>query len=469
MSQNLGFNRRAFFKNAQLAALVGAVGSRLSKAAPDAVGGTSVKYDFDTPYSRIGTDSTKWDAAMKTNNVDHLVAGMGIADMDFKCAPCITQALAHRIQHENWGYITVPASYADGIVKWNKKRYGIDIDRNLMGLTTGVHPGLVAALKAFSPPGSKVLLTTPVYSGFYGDLRYCNLQPNESLMKFVNGRYQIDFEDFERRIDRQTNTFILCNPQNPTGNHWSREDLNRMGEICLRRRVIVLADEIHCDFLNKGETYTPFSTLENRDVVNNSLTFKSGSKSFCLAGMKAAWFFSTNEDYFRAVSAQNRADLSTLGMIAEQAAYAEGEDWLNQCVEYIDGNHDFVQAYFKSGKMPSLIKMPAKAQGTYLTWIDVTGLAEKIGAKQQAAEATRQRGQGGGGGRGVRGGAGGPAPVAPEAIVESWLAKNAFVALNAGNSFGLGGENHMRMNIAASRKTLQAALDSMAAAVTKLG
>jgi cysteine-S-conjugate beta-lyase len=464
MSQNLGFNRRAFFKNVQLAALMGAVGSRLSKAAPDAVGGTQVKYDFDTPYNRIGHDSTKWDGAIASHNMDHIVAGMGIADMDFKCAPCITKALAERIQHENWGYITTPEAFTEGIAKWNKKRYGIDFDSRLMGITTGVHPGLVAALKAFSPPGSKVLLLTPTYDGFYGDLRYCNVQPNESLMKFVNGRFEIDFEDFERRIDRQTNTFILCNPQNPTGNVWTREELTRLGEICLRRRVIVLADEIHCDFVSKGRTYTPFYNLENRDVVNNSLTFKSGSKSFCLAGMKCAWFFSTNEDYYNAVRAQNRADLSTLGMIAERAAYAEGEDWLNQCVSYIDGNHDFVQSFFRS-KMPPLIKVGAKAEGTYLVWLDVTGLAEKIGAKQQASEAaargsqTRGRaGRSGGGGR----------PVAPDVIVADWLAKNAAVAMTPGSNYGLGGENHMRMNIGASRRTLEAALNSMADAVRKL-
>jgi len=455
MSHNDGVNRRAFFRSARMTALVGAVGTSASLgtaaafAADATMGG---KFDFDTPYNRIGTDSVKWDAALKNNGIDHIVAGMGIADMDFRCAPVITKALQERLQHENWGYLEMPRSFSEGIIKWNKRRYGIDINPDLMGITTGVHPGIIAALKTFSPPGSSVLLTTPVYNGFYSDLTYCNLKPNESLMKYSNGRFNVDFEDFERRIDRNTNTFILCNPQNPTGNMWTREELPRLGEICLRRRVVVLADEIHCDFASKGQKYVPFCTLENRDIVNNSITFKAASKSFGLAAMKCAWYFTTNPDYFAGVKANNKADLTTLGMIASKAAYAGGEDWLEQCVSYIDANHDFVQSFFKT-KMPNLMKVGAKPEGTYLTWVDVTGLAEKIGAQQMAADATKSAGK----------------PVTPELMVERWLAKNAGVALNAGNTYGLGGANHMRMNIATSRKTLEAALNSMANTLKKLG
>jgi cystathionine beta-lyase len=174
--------------------------------------------------------------------------------------------------------------------------------------------------------------------------------------------------------------------------------------------------------------------------------------------MKCAWYFTTNPDFADGVKAMYRADLSTLGMIASKAAYSDGEDWLNQCVEYIDGNHEMVQAFFKAGKMGPLMKVGAKPEGTYLTWVDVSGLADKIGAKQEAEEATKKAMMAGG--RGNR-------TVAPETIVERWLAKNAGCALNGGNTYGLGGANHMRMNIATSRQTLQAALDSMAAALKK--
>jgi cystathionine beta-lyase len=155
-----------------------------------------------------------------------------------------------------------------------------------------------------------VLLLTPVYSGFYSDLTFCNLKPEESPMKLADGRYSIDFEDLERRISHDTNTIILCNPQNPTGDCWTREDLTTLGAICLKRRVVVLADEIHCDFVSKGQKYIPFSTLENRDIVNNSITFKAASKSFG-GGYEMRLVLSTNPDY-RRVQANNHADLSTL-------------------------------------------------------------------------------------------------------------------------------------------------------------
>ncbi len=437
-----------------MTALVGAVGTGSSVAtvasstafgAPDANG----KYDFDTPYNRFGTDSTKYDQPIRIYGKDSIQVGMGIADMDFRAAPAITKALMDRLQHENWGYLDMPKSFSDGIVSWNKRRYNINVDPELLVITTGVHPGLIAALKTFCPPGSKVLLNTPTYNGFYGDLTYTGTKPEENPLKLVNGRYSIDFEDFERRISHDTNAFILCNPQNPTGNCWSPEDLTRLGEICLRRRVVVLADEIHCDFVNKGSKYTPFATLPNKAVVNNSITFKAASKSFGLAAMKCAWFFSDNADYIARVKANNRADLTTMGMIASRAAYSGGEDWLNQVVTYIDGDHDFVEKFF-AANIP-LIKI-AKPQGTYLAWLDVRQVVDKINAKDLAAEASKKQ-------------SASMKALTPEQMVERWFVKNAKVHMNAGSSYGYGGEGHMRMNIATSRKTLELALNNLAAAL----
>jgi cysteine-S-conjugate beta-lyase len=442
MSQPAGLNRRSFLRNTGLTALVGAVGSGTSlgatafEFAPDVNG----KFDFDTPVNRLGTDSVKWDQAKRQNNMDTIVAGMGIADMDFNTAPAITKALQERIKHEVWGYLDTPHEFVDGIVAWNKKRYGLTIDPASVVITTGVHPGIIATLRAYCPPGSKVLLTTPTYNGFYGDLRYTGTKPEESLMKIVDGKYQIDFDDFEKRISLDTNAFILCNPQNPTGNTWSQDDLMRLGEICLKHRVLVLADEIHCDFVSKGNKYTPFATLPNKAVVDNSVTFKAASKSFGLAAMKCAWFFSTNPEHVRRAKEMNRADLTTLGMIASKAAYSGGEEWLNQCVDYIDGNHDFATKFI-AANIPS-IKAYRKAQGTYLMWLDLTELGNRIGAKDAAAQQKKTA----------------------EEVTVAWLAKNAKVALNAGNTYGLGGANHARMNIATSRKTLEAALTSMARA-----
>lgn len=435
-----GLHRRAFLRN-----------TALLSAAAGASGETSAgKYDFDTPYNRVGTDCVKWDRQIKIYGKENIAVGMGIADMDFRCAPAITKALADRIKHENWGYLDLPKSYTDGIVSWNKRRYGIDINPDLLLPTDGVHPGIISVLKTYSPPGSKVLMLTPTYDGFYGDIAYAGLKPEECLLKLSNGRYSIDFEDFERRISNETNTMILCNPQNPTGNCWSREDLTRIGEICTRRRVIVLADEIHCDFVTKGNKYTPYNTLANKEIVRNSITFKAASKSFGLSAMKSAWMFSENAELLGKVKANHRPDLNTLGIVANQAAYAEGADWLDQLVPYIDANHDFVESFIRTN-IP-LIKW-VKAQATYLAWLDVTGVVDKIGAKEQAAAANKDRNS-------MR-------PVTPEMIVERYFVTHAKVQMTPGSNYGLGGANHMRMNIATSRKTLELALTNLATALKK--
>jgi cysteine-S-conjugate beta-lyase len=453
MSVNHGLNRRAFLKNAGMTALVGAVGTGSSLRSASA--GTAPEraadavFDFDTPYSRVGTDSVKWDQQIEKYGKENIVAGMGIADMDFRAAPCIGKALAERCKHENWGYLHTPRSYADAIVAWNKRRYGLEIDPDTVVLANGVHPGLIAALTTFAPPGSKVLLTSPTYNGFYGDLRYTRTLPEDSPMKLVNGRYSIDFDDFESRISPDTNVFILCNPQNPTGNCWSKEDLMRIGKICLQHRVVLLADEIHCDFVTKGQKYTPFASLPDKDIVNNSLTFKAASKTFSLAAMKSAWFFSTNPEYLERVKANHRPDINTLGMVANRAALTEGEDWLDQLLPYIDANHEFVEAYLKE-KVP-LVKY-TKAQGTYLAWLDVSAVVDRVGAKQQAAEESKTSKE----------------PVTPEMVMEKWFVEHAKVQLNAGSSYGTGGAGHMRMNIATSRKVIQMALDNIAQAVSKV-
>jgi len=438
MRSQAELDRRVFLKGAGLTALWSAVGT----SAPAA---TSGRYDFDEVYARVGTECTKWDKQLGRFGKGSVDVGMGIADMDFRAAPCITRALAERCRHENWGYMDPPRSYVDAIVNWNQRRYGLQIDPATLEFSMGVHPALIAALHTFSPPGSRVLMLSPAYDGFYSDLTFTRTLAEDCPMPVVDGRHEIDFDDFERRAQR-SNVFILCNPHNPTGNCWSAEDLARLGEICLRHRVVVLADEIHCDFVTKGHKYTPFASLPNRAVVDNSLTFKAASKTFSLAAMKSAWFFSTNPDYLARVRANNRIDLNTFGIVANRAALNEGDDWLDQLLPYIDANHEFVAAYVKE-KMP-LVKY-AKAQGTYLAWLDVSAVADKIGARKAAVEAT-------------------PAsklPVTPEMVVERWFVEHAKVHMNPGSAYGTGGAGHMRMNLGTSRRLVTLALDNMARAL----
>jgi len=407
------------------------------------------RFDFDTLPNRIGTDSTKWDQQIKLYGRDHVDVGMGIADMDFAPAPCITHAMMDRIQHDNWGYMTIPDSHVESIVAWNRRRYGLDIDPKTVVHSPAVHPAIIATLRAFSPPGTRVLMPCPSYSGFYGDIRTVGCRPADVPFTMQDGRYVMNLEGLERTISQDTHTLILCNPQNPTGNVWSKDDLMAVGEICLRRRVVVLADEIHCDFVHAGHKYTPFATLPDEAVVRNSVTFKAASKSFNLVGTKCAYFFSTNPEYLARIRAWHREEITTLGMVAHRAAYTEGDGWLDQLRTYIDGNMTFVADYV--AKNIPLVRM-VKPQGTYLAWLDVSAVADKVGARAAAEQQNRQRD---------------PAlsPLTPSHVMEKWFIEHARVQLNPGGGFGTGGAERMRMNCGTSRKMLERALGNLASAV----
>ena len=456
MPQIEGINRRGFLKSAGMTALVGAVGGGSSVAravAGERTDSTGVKYDFDEVYNRVGSDCNKWDAQIKKYGKENIEVPMGIADMDFKVAPAVTEALMKRVQHENWGYLDMPDSYIESIVNWNKRQHDIDINPDLIVHSDGVHPALLSTLKAFCPPGSKVIVQGPTYSGFYTDIKIIGCQVVENHHKLVNGRYVMDFEDLERCIDHDTHALMLCNPQNPTGNVWSREDLMTLGEICYRRRVVVLSDEVHCDFIAKGNTFTPFCALDDEKIVRNSITYQTTSKNFSLPAMNVAYMFSDNADYIEKVLATgHRQSLNTLGIVAAQAAYDDGEDWLNQAVAYIDDTMDYVESFIGSS-MP-LVKF-VKPQGTYLGWLDVSEVVDRIGAKETAAEENKKAEEG-------------ATPVTPEIIVQRFFVEKAKVLLNTGSSYGYGGAGRMRINLATSRKLVKLALDNMASALRKI-
>ncbi|MDZ7644512.1 MAG: aminotransferase class I/II-fold pyridoxal phosphate-dependent enzyme [Woeseiaceae bacterium] len=207
MGQQTGMDRRAFLRGASLTALAAASGGSVSTTAA-ASRPTSGQYDFNDVVDRVGTDCYKWDKQIELFGQENIVVPMGIADMDFRTAPVITEALMKKIQEENWGYMHVPPSFKESMIDWNRRRYGEEIDGNLLLTATGVVPAIHSGLRAFAPPGSKVLLQAPVYSSFYGVIDRAGCIAEESPMKIVDGRYQIDFEDLERRIDHDTNVLI---------------------------------------------------------------------------------------------------------------------------------------------------------------------------------------------------------------------------------------------------------------------
>lgn len=447
MTTKRGLDRRTFLRGAGVTAVLGAIRAREAAAlGPAALDFTQERqsFAFDDVFDRMGTNCTKWDGAIADTGVD-IEVGMGVADMDFRAAPCVTRALSERCAHENWGYMRMPDSYVEAIVEWNQRRYGLEIEPESVVLTTGVHAGLIAALHAFAPPGSKVLMTSPIYSGFYSDLRFTRTLAEDSPMQLADGRYEIDFDDLERRA-RGCNVMILCNPQNPTGNVWSPEELTRIGEICLRHRVVVLSDEIHCDFVRSGVRYTPFASLPDRDIVDNSLTFKAVTKTFSISAMKTGWYFSSNPDYLERVRSYTRADLTTLGVVATEAALREGDGWLDQVLPYLDANQAFAERYI-ADEIP-LVDYRV-AHGTYLAWLDMRDVVERIDAEKMAAEAWESSGE----------------VITPEQVVQLWLAQNAGVFLSPGSSYGTGGAGRMRMNVATPRSLLERGLENIASAL----
>ena len=445
-------SRRKFLKGASMSALAGAAGTGASTVLPKAAKAAAMKtgkFNFDEIYDRIGTDSIKWDYQVSKFGDGKIKAGLGIADMDFRAAPCITEALAERCEHQNWGYQTVPKSYIEAIVDWNRERHGVEVDPGSIVISSGVHPGLISTLNTVCDPGTKVLMMSPTYNGFWSDLRWSRTIANESPMINKNGVYEIDWDDFESRLTPDTAAILLCNPQNPTGNCWSPEDLLKIGTLCLENQVTVLSDEIHCDFITKGQKYTPFASLPDEDIVNNSLTYKAISKTFSLSGQKNAYFFSTNPVLLERVKYNHRADLNTLGIVANEAGYRHGADWLDQLLPYIDQNHEYVEAYMKDNL--SKYMSYKKAQGTYLAWVDVSGLMDAIDAHGKSkASKTAQK------------------VMRPTDIIEQWLVSKAGVQLNPGANYGIGGEQHMRMNLGAPRPLISQALDSIAEAVASI-
>lgn len=448
MARDGGLDRRSFLRHAGVTAVAGTVGAAMpAPARAVQPGQPDGRYDFDTIHNRIGTDSSKWDAQIAKYGREQIEVGMGTADQDFRIAPAITRALRERVAHQNFGYLTKPQSYLESIVDWNRRRYGLEIAPETILHSDGVHPAIISTLRAFCPPGSKILLHTPGYNGFYTDIRVVGAVAEECPLRLVNGEYSMDFEDLERRIDHDTHAFVLCNPQNPTGNVWSRADLMQLGEICTRRRVVVLADEVHCDFVSRGHRYTPYATLEDEAIVRNSITFKSVSKSFNLSALKCAYLFSTNPDYLARIlgAGQHQQGINTLGLIAAETAYNECEDWLDQLVAYIDGTQTLVESLLRT-QVPSV--RAVKPQGTYLAWLDVSAAMDRVATGGDLPDA--------------------PSSVdeeTPEQRFQRYLVAHARIHINPGSSYGTGGAGHMRMNVATSRQLVERAVSNLAGAL----
>ncbi len=373
-----------------------------------------MRYDFDTVIPRRGTLSYKWDSAPDG------VLPLWVADMDFKTAPAIIEALRNRVDNGIFGYTRVPDEYYDAVISWFNRNHGWNINRDMMIYTSGVVPAISAIIKALATPGDKVIVQTPVYNCFFSSIRNngCEILPNPLVRK--GDSYEIDFEDLERKAsDPKTSLMLLCNPHNPAGRVWSREELRRIGEICLSHGVTVISDEIHCEFVFDGYEYTPFATV-SEEIARLCVVCVSPSKAFNIAGLQIANIVAPDEEtrakIDKAININEVCDVNPFGVLATIAAYNDGEEWLAQLLDYIHGNYLFMNE-FCSRHLPDF--PIAKLEATYLVWMDCSAL-------------------------GLR-----------SEVLEEKLVDEVSLWLNAGTMYGSdAGEGFMRWNIACPRSVL---------------
>ena len=376
------------------------------------------KYDFDQLIPRRGTNSVKWDEEPAAD-----ILPMWVADMDFRTAPCVVEALRRRVEHGVYGYATVPESYYGAVTSWFARRHGGAPGADWILPVTGVIPALSAILRALTRPGDRVLVLTPVYNHFFIAIDNSGCSAAECELTYGDNRYTVDFDALERRAaDPAVKLMLLCNPHNPAGRVWTPEELRRIGDICLRRDILVVADEIHCELVMPGFRYTPFASL-SEEFARRSVTCASPSKAFNLAGMQIANIVSADANVRagidRAINDNEVCDVNPFGVEALMAAYDRGEEWLDRLREYLADNYRMLCGFFAE-HLPQYPVLPL--EGTYLVWIDcrTTGVSSEQIAARLLAEAK--------------------------------------LMVSPGTIYGPGGEDFIRLNIACPRSLLEEGL-----------
>ncbi|MDH6358895.1 MalY/PatB family protein [Parabacteroides sp. PF5-9] len=373
-----------------------------------------MKYNFDEAVARRGSNSYKWDTIGEED-----VLPMWVADMDFRTSPAIVNALARRVSHGVFGYTKVPVAYYEAVTGWFERRHHFRIDKEWVLFTSGVVPALSAVIKALTKPGDQVIVQTPVYNCFFSSIRNdeCEMVANPLIYK--NGVYSIDFDDLERKAaDPKATLLLLCSPHNPVGRVWTREELMRIGEICLRHHVVVVSDEIHCDLVYPGHTHIPFASLGG-EFLYNSVTCTAPSKTFNLAGIQVANIIAADEEMRRkidkALNVNEVCEINIFAVEALIAAYNEGDDWLEELKVYLYENYRILSDFFRE-YLPHLKVLPLEA--TYLVWVDCSAL-------QQSSEE-----------------------------IAGSLLRQERLRINEGTMYGEAEEGFIRINIATQRENL---------------
>ena len=388
-----------------------------------------MKYDFDELIDRRGTGCVKWDESPR-EGMDHVsdLIPLWVADMDFKAAPAILDAVIRRAEHGVFGYTVVEEAYYEAVINWFQRRHNWRIHREEILYTTGVVPAMSVAVKALTMPGEKVLILSPDYNCFFSSVRNNGCEVLETALKPVGDSFEVDWEDFEAKCaDEKTTVFLLCNPHNPTGRVWTKAELSQMNDICLKYQVKVVSDEIHCELIMPGYQFQPFAAVSDL-CRQNSVILNSPSKSFNIAGLQAANIICSQPEWRRrldrAININEVCDLNPFGPVGLIAAYNESEDWIDELNQYLWGNYTFLRDFI--GKNIPQWKV-CRLEGTYLPWVDIsaTGISE-----QQLCDR---------------------------------LLSEAHVWVNPGTMYGPeSGRGYIRLNIATQRSRLEEALNRIA-------
>lgn len=385
--------------------------------------------DFDTVIDRKNTYSLKYDAA-KQRNLPKDLLPLWVADMDFQVSSYIQDAVLRQTQHGIFGYSEVQEDYFEVLQKWMKRHYDWQIDSRWLVKTPGIVFALAMAVKAFTSPGDSVLIQQPVYYPFSEVIADNQRRVvSNTLIQEESGRYVMDFEDFEEKIVREKiKLFFLCNPHNPVGRVWTKEELTTLGDICYRHHVLVVSDEIHADFVFRGK-HQVFAGLkeEYREI---SITATSPSKTFNIAGLQVSNIFIPNpqlrSQFVKQIDAAGYSQLNVLGLVAAKVAYEFGEEWYQAMLKYVGDNIAYATNYLKE-RLPE-IKF-TQQEGTYLLWLDFRPL--KLSESQ----------------------------------LEELIIKKAKLQLDSGRMFGVTGSGFQRINIACPRETLKEALTRLERAI----
>ena len=379
------------------------------------------RYDFDEIVPREGTNCIKYDGRewiFKTNDLIPL----WVADMDFLTPDFIVNALKKRLEHEIYGYTFKPETYFQAIIGWMKRRHNWEIQKEWISSSPGVVAGLTLAIETFSKPGDEIIVQPPVYFPFFDCVKGTKRKLIENPLKIENSRYTFDFDDLKSKITENTKLLLLCNPQNPGGMAWKKEELEELSAICLEKKIMVISDEIHSDLIYKENKHISFATL-SEGAAKNCAVLMAPSKTFNVAGLATSLVIIPDKNKFaryeRTLGVGHLGMGNLFGSIALEAAYKNGDEWLEQMLDYLWENYLFLETFI-SERLPKVKAM--KPEATYLVWLDFT----TYGMKDEE--------------------------------LSKFIVEEAKVGLNNGGRFGTGGDGWMRINIGCPRSVLQEGL-----------